>query len=166
MAYPQKLLGEHETVVLDLHPHWKVMFLPFVELLALLALAGFLLAQDFGSTTNWSIIGVGVLLLLGLFVVPLLKWRTTHFVVTSERVVMRSGVLGRSGRDIPLARINDVSFQHTFFERLLGCGTLVVESAGERGQVTLTEIPKVEKVQRVVYDLVDKADDPQPPTSL
>jgi uncharacterized membrane protein YdbT with pleckstrin-like domain len=143
--------------VLDLHPHWKVMFLPFVELLALLALAGFLLAQDFGTTTNWVIIGVGVLLLLGLFVVPLLKWRTTHFVVTSERVVMRSGVLGRQGRDIPLARINDVSFHHTFFERLLGCGTLVVESAGERGQVTLTEIPRVEKVQRTVYDLVDKA---------
>ena len=159
MAYPQKLLGENESVVLDLHPHWKLMFLPFVELLAVMALAGFLLAQDFGSTTNYVIIGVGLLLLLLLFVVPLLKWRTTHFVVTSERVVMRSGVLGRQGRDIPLARINDVSFSHTFFERLLGCGTLVVESAGERGQVTLTDIPKVEKVQRVVYDLVDKADD-------
>jgi uncharacterized membrane protein YdbT with pleckstrin-like domain len=157
MAYPRRLLGEDEEIVLDLHPHWKVMFLPFVELLALLALAGFLLAQDFGTTTNWVIIGVGVLLLLGLFLVPLLKWRTTHFVVTSERVVMRSGVLGRQGRDIPLARINDVSFHHTFFERLLGCGTLVVESAGERGQVTLTEIPRVEKVQRTVYDLVDKA---------
>ena len=165
MAYPQKLLGENESVVLDLHPHWKVMFLPFVELLALLALAGFLLAQDFGSTANWVIVGVGVLLLVVLFVIPLLKWRTTHFVVTSERVVMRSGVLGRQGRDIPLARINDVSFEHTFFERLLGCGTLVVESAGERGQVTLTEIPKVERVQRVVYDLVDKADDPRPPTA-
>jgi uncharacterized membrane protein YdbT with pleckstrin-like domain len=164
MAYPQKLLGENETVVLDLHPHWKLMFLPLVELLALAALTGFLLAQDFGSTANYVIIGVAVLLLLVLFVVPLLKWRTTHFVVTSERVVMRSGVLARQGRDIPLARINDVSFQHTFFERLLGCGTLVVESAGERGQVTLTDIPKVEKVQRVVYDLVDKADDRLPPT--
>jgi len=164
MGYPQKLLGENETVVLDLHPHWKLMFLPLVELLALAALTGFLLAQDFGSTANYVIIGIAVLLLLVLFVVPLLKWRTTHFVVTSERVVMRSGVLARQGRDIPLARINDVSFQHTFFERLLGCGTLVVESAGERGQVTLTDIPKVEKVQRVVYDLVDKADDRLPPT--
>jgi uncharacterized membrane protein YdbT with pleckstrin-like domain len=156
MAYPRKLLGEGEEVVLDLHPHWKVMFLPFLELLALLALVGFLLAQDFGSTANYVIVGIGVLLLVLLFVVPLLKWRTTHFVVTSERVVMRSGVLGRQGRDIPLVRINDVSFHHTFFERMLGCGTLVVESAGERGQVTLTDIPRVERVQRTVYDLVDK----------
>ena len=156
MAYPRKLLGEGETVVLDLHPHWKVMFLPVLEALALLALTGFLLAQDFGTTTNWVVVAVGLLLLAVFFLVPLLKWRTTHFVVTSERVVMRSGVLGRQGRDIPLARINDVSFHHTFFERLLGCGTLVVESAGERGQVTLTEIPRVERVQRVVYDLVDQ----------
>jgi uncharacterized membrane protein YdbT with pleckstrin-like domain len=162
MAYPRKLLGEGETVVLDLHPHWKVMFLPFLEALALLALAGFLLAQGYSDTVNYIVIGVGLLLLLGFFVVPLLKWRTTHFVVTTERVVMRSGVLGRQGRDIPLVRINDVSFHHTFFERLLGCGTLVVESAGERGQVTLTEIPRVERVQRTVYDLVDKQSPPAP----
>src|SRR3954451_1837891 len=114
MGYPRKLLGEDESVVLDLHPHWKVLFLPFVELLAVLALVGFLVAQGYESPANEIILAVGALLALVLFVVPLLKWRTTHFVVTSERVVMRSGVLGRQGRDIPLTRINDVSFHHTF----------------------------------------------------
>ena len=157
MAYPQKLLGDGETVVLDLHQHWKVMVLPFFELLVLLALEGFFLAQDFGSTANWVVLGIGLLLVVVFFVVPLLRWRTTQFVVTNERVVMRSGVLARQGRDVPLTRINDVSFSHTFFERVLGAGTLVVESAGERGQVTLTDIPHVERVQRTVYDLVDKA---------
>jgi uncharacterized membrane protein YdbT with pleckstrin-like domain len=156
MAYPHKLLGEGESIVLDLHPHWKVVFVPFLELLVILGLAGFLLAQGYSDTANYVIVGIGALLVLVLFVVPVLKWRTTQFVVTTERVVMRSGVLGRQGRDIPLVRINDVSFNHTFFERLLGCGTLVVESAGERGQVTLTDIPHVERVQRTVYDLVDR----------
>ncbi|MCW2669767.1 MAG: hypothetical protein JWO27_1664 [Frankiales bacterium] len=164
MAYPRKLLGEGESVVLDLHPHWKVVFVPFLELLAILALAGFLLAQGYSSTANYVIVGVGALLVLLLFVVPVLKWRTTQFIVTTERVVMRSGVLGRQGRDIPMVRINDVSFQHTFFERLLGCGTLVVESAGERGQVTLTDIPHVERVQRIVYDLVDRQSPGRPVT--
>jgi uncharacterized membrane protein YdbT with pleckstrin-like domain len=78
---------------------------------------------------------------------------------------MRSGILARQGRDVPLSRINDVSFQHSAFERLLGCGTLIVESAGERGQVQLSDIPHVEKVQRRVYDLVDKADDAPSPSS-
>jgi uncharacterized membrane protein YdbT with pleckstrin-like domain len=161
MAYPEKLLSEGESVVLDLHPHWKVIVLPVLELLATLGLAGFLLAVVDDDIGRYAVLGVAALLVLLFVLWPLLKWRTTHFVVTTERVVMRSGVLARSGRDIPLQRVNDVSFQHTFFERLLGCGTLVVESAGERGQVTLGDIPKVEKVQRTVYELVDRADDPR-----
>jgi uncharacterized membrane protein YdbT with pleckstrin-like domain len=76
-------------------------------------------------------------------------------VFTNERVIMRTGVFSRQGRDIPLNRVNDVSFQHSFFERLLGCGTLTIESAGERGQVTLSEIPRVEKIQSQLYSLVE-----------
>ena len=91
-------------------------------------------------------------------VVPFLRWRTTLFVITTRRVVVRTGVLSRQGRDVPLSRINDVTFSHDLVERLLGCGTLVVESAGERGQVTLTEVPRVETVQRTLYDLVERAD--------
>jgi uncharacterized membrane protein YdbT with pleckstrin-like domain len=71
---------------------------------------------------------------------------------------MRSGVLGRSGRDVPLYRINDVTFEHSFFERLLGAGSLIVESAGERGQVTLADIPHPEDVQREVYKLMELDD--------
>jgi uncharacterized membrane protein YdbT with pleckstrin-like domain len=76
-------------------------------------------------------------------------------VFTNERVIMREGVFSREGRDIPLNRINDVSFQHTFFERLLGAGTLTIESAGERGQVVLDDIPRVEKIQSHLYELVE-----------
>ncbi|MCW2499029.1 MAG: hypothetical protein JWN87_705 [Frankiales bacterium] len=159
MAYPQKLLGEGEQVVLDLHQHWKTMVLPTVELLVTLGLAGFLLAVVDDDLGRYAVLGVAALIAVVFFVVPLLRWRTTHFVVTNERVVMRSGILAREGRDVPLSRVNDVSFQHTLLERILRCGTLIVESAGERGQVTLTDVPRVERVQRTVYDLVDKAGD-------
>jgi len=76
-------------------------------------------------------------------------------VFTNERIITRHGVFAREGRDIPLNRVNDVSFQHTFFERMLGCGTLVIESAGERGQVVLDDIPRVEKIQSQLYELVE-----------
>jgi hypothetical protein len=39
---------------------------------------------------------------------------------------------------------------------MLGCGTLVVESAGERGQVVLRDIPRVETVQGTLYRLVEE----------
>lgn len=163
MAYSPKGLAEDETIVLDLHPHWKALVAPLVVLLATCAGAGFGIAAtpDYRYDV-WArgFIVVVALVVVGLWsVIPFLRWRTTHFVVTDRRVLMRSGILARSGRDVPLSRINDITFSHTVVERLLRCGTLVIESAGERGQVTLADIPRVEDVQRTVYELVESTDD-------
>lgn len=158
MAYPVKLLGEDEHVVLDLHPHIKRMFVPLLVLLAVCVAYGFLLSQvDDGRVR----LGVGLLALLVLLwrvLVPFLRWRTTVFVITNKRVVVRSGLLSRSGRDVPMSRVNDVTFQHSLLERMLGCGTIVVESAGERGQVVLSDVPNVENVQRTIYNLAEQTD--------
>ncbi|HET6214464.1 MAG TPA: PH domain-containing protein, partial [Micromonosporaceae bacterium] len=86
---------------------------------------------------------------------PFIVWRSTHYVFTNERVLLQYGVFSRDRRDIPLARVNDHSMSQRFIERLLGCGTLTIESAGERGQSVLTEIPGVEKVQTTLYELVE-----------
>jgi uncharacterized membrane protein YdbT with pleckstrin-like domain len=157
MGYPKKLLSDDEEVVLETHPHWKMLVFPVLELLVILALAGFLLAVVDDDIGRYVILGVSAVLLIWLFMVPLLRWRTTLFVITDKRVVVRSGILSRTGRDIPLTRVNDVTFQHNLLERILGCGTLVVESAGERGQVELDDIPHVERVQRTLYELVENA---------
>ncbi len=156
MAYPAKLLSEGEDVVLDMHPHWKRLVLPVLSPLVVLALAGYLLAVVDDSRLQVVVAVAAAVLLIVFTVVPFLRWRTTLFVVTTRRVVVRTGVLARQGRDVPLSRINDITFSHSLFERILGCGTLVVESAGERGQVVLTEVPNVEQVQRTLYDLVEQ----------
>ena len=155
MAYPKKLLSEDESVVLETHPHWKVLVVPTLELLVLLAVTGYLLAQDWWP--RWITAVVALLLVLVLFGIPFLRWRTTMFVITTKRVVTREGIFTRSGRDVPLNRINDVSFSHNLFERILRCGTLTVESAGERGQVVLGDIPRVAEVQHRLYELTERA---------
>ena len=63
--------------------------------------------------------------------------------------------MARQGRDFPLLRISDVSFSHGPIDRLLGCGKLTVESAGEQGQLVLTEIPDVQEVQATLFQLVE-----------
>jgi uncharacterized membrane protein YdbT with pleckstrin-like domain len=68
---------------------------------------------------------------------------------------MRAGIVTRRGRDIPLARINDVSFEKGLLDRLFGSGRLVVESAGEHGQILLADIPRVEEVQTTLFRLVE-----------
>ncbi len=157
MSYRAKLLGEGEQVVLDLRPHRKQLVLPLLLLLLVLAGYGFLLALVHDGTTL-LVAGVMALALVAWWaLVPYLRWQNTAFVVTTRRVLVRQGVLARSGRDVPLTRINDVTFQHSLLERMLGCGTLVVESAGERGQVVLADVPRVEQVQRTIYDLAEQA---------
>ncbi len=162
MGYPQRLLDEGEEVVFDLNPHWKAVSWPLLLAPLVVFVTAFAASKvpdgAAQAPLRLAVAGVGAVLLLRFSVLPILRWVTTRFVVTTSRVVMRAGVLARRGRDIPIFRINDVTFEHSFFERLLGAGTLVVESAGERGQVALTDIPQVEKVQREIYRLIAEHD--------
>ncbi len=93
-------------------------------------------------------------MLVWLLLRPVLVWRTTHYVFTDQRILLQVGVFNRDRHDIPLSRVNDHSMNQHFVERLLGSGTLVIESAGERGQQVLRDIPQVEKVQTLLYELV------------
>lgn len=155
MGFPESVLTKDEQVVVHLHPHWKAMIRPvFILVLAVAAVVAAAILLD--NNITLLVVGAAALLaVLWLSVWPWMKWRTTHYVFTTERVIMREGVFSRDGRDIPLNRVNDVSFSHNFIERLLGCGKLTIESAGERGQVLLDDIPKVEKVQSQLYELTE-----------
>lgn len=155
MPYPDRLLAEDEEVILRLHPHWKMLVVPVLIFLIAVGAGAFGAAQTQSTPLRYAIIAAVVLVVVIFTVLPFLRWRTTHFVVTSHRVLIRRGILSRAGRDVPLSRINDVSFEHSLFERLLGCGTLTVESAGERGQVVLDDVPRVERVQGRIYQLME-----------
>ena len=163
MGFPESVLTKDEHVDMHLHPHWKALVWPAV--VSLVLIAAVVTAWVFLPKAGWSpvallVLGAVALVLIGwLSVWPWLKWRTTHYVFTNERIITRQGVFSRVGRDIPLNRVNDVSFQHSFFERMLGCGTLTIESAGERGQVVLSDLPHVERVQSQLYELVEAEHD-------
>ena len=161
MAFPDDILTRDEDVVLHLHPHWKVLMPPVFGLI--LVVAALLAAFTFfppawldAAAGQYAIVAIALVLLLRLVLWPLLVWRTTHFVFTNERVVLQHGVFSRDRRDIPLARVNDHAMDQSFVERLLGCGTLTIESAGERGQSVLTDVPHVERVQTLLYELVEE----------
>ena len=154
MARESSLTDEEQPVLL-LHPHWKTLIRPI--LIAVLVVAVVLIAEVIpsGSLTRAAIGVVAVLVLMVLLIVPLLRWRTTTYELTTKRLRTRYGIVTRRGRDIPLTRINDVSFEKGLLDRLLGAGRLVVESAGEHGQIVLTDIPHVEYVQATLFRLVE-----------
>jgi uncharacterized membrane protein YdbT with pleckstrin-like domain len=152
-------LTEGEQLVLRLHPHWKTLLRPILILIVVVAAAlTLLILLPSRSTSGLARLAIGVVAVVAImiwFTVPLLRWRTTSYELTTRRLRLRSGILSRSGRDFPLIRISDVSFSHGLIDRLLGCGRLVVESAGEHGQLVLNEIPRVEQVQATLFQLVE-----------
>jgi membrane protein YdbS with pleckstrin-like domain len=152
-------LAADEHSVLLVHPHWKTIIRPlFLLVLTVAAAVALLIVIPSGTAAGWERLAVGVvaiIILLGWVLVPILRWRATTYELTSRRFRMREGIIARSGRDIPLTRINDVSFEHGPIDRLLGSGRLLVESAGEHGQLRLDGIPRVEQVQATLYQLVE-----------
>ena len=150
MAYPQRLLTDDEEVVREFHPHWRVLLMAGVWVVLGLALV-VVGAMSFDGVATWVTAGVGVLVVLVFAVPRLVAWRFRLYVLTTERIVVRDGVVRREGTEIPLESINNVLFNQTMVERLLGYGDVLIESAGSRGQSRLTDIPDPEAFQSQVY---------------
>jgi membrane protein YdbS with pleckstrin-like domain len=156
VAYPEDLLTEGEQIVIHKHPHWKMLLLPYIVLIVTLGVGIWLafLAKDASSPWNtvWLIVigAVALIVLVWLFLVPLVRWRTTHFIVTTDRVMAREGVISRTGIDIPMSRISSVRFEHGLIDRIFGCGTLIIESSSQE-PLDFDDIPSVERVHSHIY---------------
>lgn len=159
MGFPESMLVDDERVVMHLHPHWKRLVGAFLATVVVVVLAGAGIVYAPWPILRYVIAGIAVILLLAYPLRRFLTWATTQYVFTTHRILLRHGILSRSGRDIPLDRINDVSFEHNLVERMFGCGTVIIESAGEHGQIVLTDVPHVEHTQSTLYQLVEQDSD-------
>jgi uncharacterized membrane protein YdbT with pleckstrin-like domain len=158
VAFPRKLLHENEEVVLDLRPHWSYFLgRGLVLLLAVAAFVAVAVSID-NDVLPW-ILGVLVLVALGRLVMRYLSWTTTEFVVTSDRLILRAGIISKKGMEIPLDRVNTVFFSQKLRERLLGFGDLIIESGGERGQQVIDNVSHPEQVQSVIHAAMETEQD-------
>jgi membrane protein YdbS with pleckstrin-like domain len=161
MGISKKLLSDGEYVVLSVRAHGKALIWPFVVLVVVVG--GFITVLMTKPTNNTglalaaAVVAVPVLILWSL--IPFLRWISSTYTVTNRRLITRHGVLTRTGRDIPLFRINDVAYEMSLLDRLLGCGTLVISDATEKAGVVLPDIPNVEQVQLQISDLLFAKDD-------
>jgi membrane protein YdbS with pleckstrin-like domain len=156
VAINPKLLNEGERVVWSTRTHVKALFVPALVLIVAAGVGGYLSSlpddnEKIWLTLIWVIAG-GVIAVYSIW--PFLVWFTTTYTVTSRRLTTHKGVITRTGHDIPLARISDVSYEKDLIDRVLGCGTLVISDASEQGRVALHDVPRVEKLQLQLSDLL------------
>jgi uncharacterized membrane protein YdbT with pleckstrin-like domain len=162
MPYPQKNLNANETVALDMHPHWWYFAEPAGALLASIVLGIVILVVgpdgNAGDVLRYLILALIVVTAIWL-VIRYLKWVTTHMVITSDRLIFRTGIIAKNGIEIPLDRVNNVNFSQGIFERILGSGDLLIESGGEEGQSRYTDVRKPDQVQNLINAQIQRRTD-------
>jgi len=152
-----KLLSADEHEVIHTRTHGKALIRPAAALVILGAAVGAGVALV--PTDAWPIGQAGVAILgLGLavwwVVIPYLRWRTTTYTITNRRLITRSGILNKTGKDLPLNRINEVSSDRSLLDRMFGCGTLQVQTAADAGTIELHDVPDVEHVHAELTEML------------
>jgi membrane protein YdbS with pleckstrin-like domain len=150
MPFPRRLLIEGEELVLDLRPHWISLVAPGLVATAGLV-AAWWLSSLIDSDLDWLLWVVYLVLLLVYPVPRLVWWLTSNFAVTSDRVIHREGFIAKRSMEIPLEAINDVRFEQGIVDRMIGAGTLVIQSASEQGRQVFDNIRDPESVQKTLY---------------
>lgn len=160
MAYPEELLAPDEQLLLHRHPHWKMLFWPAVIFIVATAVAGFLGGVAYPHTRGTvrtailaAIVLVWLVLVCARCVSPVIRWQSTHFIITDRRVLVREGVLTHTGIDIPMSRIASVQFRTGLLDRLVGTGTLIIDAASG-DPLEYDDIPDVEQVHALLYNEV------------
>ena len=150
-SYPEKLINEGETVVLDLKPHWWFFWKHILVGAGLIVILGLWLAFQPDSAVLKYVLVIAILIYVVFVVVKYLTWTYTHFVLTDRRVISRSGIISKRGTEVPLDRVNNIDFSQKFWERLIGAGDLSIESAGKDGQSHFQNVRHPDMVQQEVY---------------
>lgn len=150
MAYPRRLLTDDEEIVAEFRPHWRALLMAatWVVVGIAVAVAG---AVAFDGTVTWIALAVAGAVVAVFSLPRVVSWWFRLYVLTTERIIVRDGVISRGGTEIPLESISNVLFNQNVVERLLGYGDVLVESAGSQGQSRLTDIPDPEAFQSQVY---------------
>jgi len=155
MAYPKNLIQDGETVALDLRPHWWYFSRNILTgiplfIVVVLVLANVDTQSTLGQGTYW-VIALVFLVWAAWLVLKYFQWVMTYFVVTSRRVIYRTGVLSKKGVEIPLERINNINFHQRIIDRIIGAGDLDIESAGRDGQSHFDFVRHPDGVQHEIY---------------
>ncbi len=154
MAFPKKYLNDSEEVIRDLRPHWFFLFGAVIALIAALALAIWVGQAEVSEVVLFPVLALPVVALL-FFLVRFAQWVTTDFVLTTDRLIYRKGVVSRQGKEIPLERVNDVSYQQSMIQRMMGAGDLMVESGGERGQSQFGHFADPQDIQNEIHRAIE-----------
>lgn len=96
----------------------------------------------------WGLVGVG-------FMVPLAiaRYKTFSYHISSDRIIIRSGLLHKTVRDIPFTRIQNVTLNQGLLHRMMGVAEVRLETGGgekEEGRMRVLGFTQAQQLQRII----------------
>jgi membrane protein YdbS with pleckstrin-like domain len=157
MALPRRFLNEDEELLAELRPHWIFLFGPLFTSIGVWAglIVLVILWNNAPSWTNFPILIIALLPALWLLG-RVVRWRSYVVALTSTRILVRQGILGRDTVQLRLQRITEVNIRQELIERMLGTGSLIISVQGEDDSLTLEYMRKPAVVQRVINSQINE----------
>jgi membrane protein YdbS with pleckstrin-like domain len=157
MSYAEKNLAPGESIVYRARYHW-IYYRTALALLLVSAVFGLwwrLAGSTLGSPGSSAIFGNLALLCLGAavvaFIVRRIRNSADEFVVTNRRVMRKVGIFAREAEHAPIEKIQDVTLDQGVTARLLGYGTVILETASERGRIVFPDIARPEAFRNAIW---------------
>ena len=157
MAYAEKNLAPGETILYRARYHWVFYGFSIVVLVlaAALGLASLRATQqqagdEIGRPLAWIAAAFVVIALIA-FLARRFRANLDEFVVTNRRVIRKVGLVAREIQHAPLEKIQDVTIEQGILGRMLGYGTVVVETASEKGMLVFPAIASPERMRTHIW---------------
>jgi hypothetical protein len=155
----RKYLLPDETAVVATRRHWAVLIEPTAKFLPVFVAGGWLLLLDPDNRVTSSVGLLVILASLGYYGLRVAEWWMRHFIVSTRRVLLTSGVIARTVTLLPLRRITDLTWKETVPGQVLGYGTFRFESAGAQQALSeITFLPGADVLYRRVSGLLFSSD--------
>ena len=157
-AAVDRYLLPKEVRVATVRRHPAVLLSSSAQAIGALLIAAVLSATVLrGKTVLEAIVWAGWGILMARLIWNAANWAVDYFVITSDRILLTSGIFTRSVAMMPLSKVTDMSFHRSFAGRLLGYGDFVVESAGQDQALRrIDHIPYPEQLYLVVCGRIFK----------
>lgn len=164
MAYDRRLLNPDEQILLDTRLHWSFVSPQLGLVIALTAAVAAI--NGFDPPEVLKPLGLVVIAAAGLnFIYRCWQWVGINFVLTSQRLIFQTGIFSKFGIELDTVNIETVSYDQSLFERLVGSGTITIESAGELGYQDFYSVDRPDIVQYEILQAVQNTRSRREPQS-
>lgn len=144
-------LKNGEKITLVTRPHWFTMIIPFLILLAGLT-AGIIIA-----IAGPLFIGfLFIVLVSGYFFYKIVERKNNIWAVTNLRIIDEFGVFSNNSKESPLDKINNVSYQQSFWGKIFGFGNVQIQTAAEVGATSYSFVEKPARLKDAITQMQEE----------